>query len=219
MNKPSLILLFISIFNPCIWKIFQLNIFLAILLIITSFLLFNLLSKHEFSPKYLIVTIIIFCILSVIGVKLGYDQDLKKLKFYEEIQLDGRNKYYSKELGRLFLNRYSLNYYKNYNPYLYKFQHNFFSVLDPNLYFFSSHPRERPGINEFEKFPSFYSGLFIIGVIYILQFQPLLAIIYFLSAALISGFISPGFELGPILFFPFVVTLTALGVIHLLRQL
>ena len=152
MNKSSPVLLFLSLANPWFWRILNLNIFVAVLIIIISFSLFSLLSRHKFSLKYFIVTLIIFVTLSIIGIKLGYDQDLRKLQIDEGVKLNQRNKYYAQELGTLFLNRYVLNYYQNYNPYLYKFQRNFFSALDPNLYFFASHPRERAGINEFEKF-------------------------------------------------------------------
>lgn len=219
MNKSTLILILISILNPWIWKIFQQNVLLSVLLISLSFLLFNLIWKSQFSPGYLISTLFVFAVLSVMGIWLGYDQGLKKLESYEEIKINDRHKYYAKELGNLFLNKYSLNFYKNYNPYFYKFQSNFFSVLDPNLYFFASHPRERAGINEFEKFPSIYLIFFIFGIIYILQFQARVTIVYLIMAAFISGFISPGFGFGPFLFFPFVTTLTSLGIIYLSKEI
>lgn len=214
MNKSVLVLLVISFTNPWFWKILNVNIFLGLSIAVTSFSQFILISSQKWRLKYLITTIFMFIILSAFGIKLGYDQDLKIIKVDEQIQLDQRNRYYSKDLGELFLNKYVLNYYQNYNPYISKFQHNFFANLDPNLYFFASHPRERAGINEFEKFPSFYFLFFLLGIIYILQLQPKRLMLYFFVAALIGGLISPAFELGPILFFPLVTSLTTLGVIY-----
>jgi len=53
----------------------------------------------------------------------------------------------SAPLARLYLNKYSL--------FVGEYEHNFFNLLDPNRYFFGSHPRENPAEEvNFIKFPS-----------------------------------------------------------------
>lgn len=213
--KKDFLIIFIALTTPWAWKMINYNVFLCLLLILITIILVKLLLIDRLQHTILILILCcVFLVVSVINLQLGFDQNLRKLNVNEEVKLNERHQYYARELGGLFLNRFSLNYYKNYNPYFYKLERNFFSVLDPNLYFFASHPRERGGINEFEKFPSLYFIFFIMGIIYSLKLRSLLAMLYLLFAASISGFISPAFELGPILFFPFVTALTALGVIY-----
>lgn len=214
LNIDFLIFIFVVITTPWTWKILNNNILICLLLILIAYIFLKLLLIKRIIIELIILFGLAFLVVSVINLQLGFDQQLDKLDVNEEVKLNERHRYYAKDLGAFFLNKYSLNYYKNYNPYFYKFQRNFFSVLDSNLYFFASHPRERAGINEFVKFPSLYLVFFILGIIYSLKLRSLLVIVYLLVAALINGFLSPAFELGPILFFPFVTALTALGVIY-----
>ena len=41
---------------------------------------------------------------------------------------------------------------------------NFFELLDLNLYFLGNHPRERVGMQEFEKFPYIFIPIFLFGL-------------------------------------------------------
>lgn len=217
-NKDVLIIIFIFFTTPWTWKILNDNVFLCLLLILITAIFVKLLLINKFCAILILILCCAFLVASVINLQLGFDQDFHKLNVNEKVQLDERHKYYARELGELFLNKYALNYYKNYNPFFYKFQRNVFSVLDPNLYFFASHPRERAGINEFEKFPSVYLFLFIFGILYILQKRQLIAVVtYLLVAVFISGFIAPAFILGPILLFPFISTIISLGLIYFLN--
>jgi hypothetical protein len=45
-----------------------------------------------------------------------------------------------------------------------RIEKNFSQVVDPNLYFFANHPRERVGIKEFEKFPYIFIPFFLVGI-------------------------------------------------------
>lgn len=218
-NKDFLIIIFIVLTTSWTWRILNYNIFLCLLLIFVTAIFLKLLLINKLHTLLILILCLAFLIVAAVNLHLGFDQGLYKLNFNEEVQLNERHKYYAGELGKFFLNRYALNYYKNYNPYFYKFQQNIFSVLDSNLYFFASHPRERSGVNEFEKFPSLYLIFFVIGIIYSFRLRLLLIMLYLLAAVLVSGLISPAFELGPILFFPFVATLTILGVIWLINQI
>lgn len=218
-DKNFLITIVIVFTTPWAWKILNYNVFLCLILILITAIFLKLLFSNKFNVILTLILCLAFLIVTVINLQIGFDQDLRKLNVNEKVQLNERHRYYAGELGIIFLNRFSLNYYKNYNPYFYKFQRNFFSVLDLNLYFFASHPREREGISEFEKFHSLYLIFFVVGIIYSFRLRPLLVMLYLLAAGLVSGLISPTFELGPVLFFPFVATLTILGVIWLVNQI
>ncbi|MDD5415721.1 MAG: hypothetical protein PHE48_01805 [Candidatus Daviesbacteria bacterium] len=213
-NKALLVVILIVFTTPWTWKILNDNLLLCLSLIIITVIFVKLLLNNKRNTRLILLFCSIFVVVSAVNVQLGFDRNLRKLNVNEEVQLNERHNYFAKELREFFLNKYSLNYYKNYNLSFYKFQRNFFSALDPNLYFFAGHPRERAGINEFEKFQSLYLIFFIIGIVYSLQLQSLLAIAYLLVAALINGFIAPTYRLGPILFFPFVTALTALGIMY-----
>jgi len=64
----------------------------------------------------------------------------------------------SAPLARLYLNKYSL--------FVGEYEHNFFNLLDPNRYFFGSHPRENPAEEvNFIKFP-FISIFFILLAVF-----------------------------------------------------
>ncbi len=217
-NKSLLIIVLIIITTPWTWNILNYNLFLCFLLIMITIILAKLLLANRSHPVLILTLGCIFLVASIVNLRLGFDQDINRLNIDEKVQLDERHGYYAQDLGKLFLNRYALNYYKNYNPSFSKFQKNFFSVIDPNLYFFASHPRERKGVMEFEKYPSFYLLLFISGIFYILQRKNLITlVVYLLATAFMSGFVAPGFILGPILIYPFVSTVIFLGLINILH--
>ena len=46
-----------------------------------------------------------------------------------------------------------------------RIQENIFESLDINQYFFASHPRQRVGVKEFEKFPYILLPFFILGIV------------------------------------------------------
>lgn len=104
-------------------------------------------------------------------------------------------------------------YFKYFNLPLYKLQSNFFANLDPNLYFFASHPRERTGVEEFQKYLPVFLPFFVLGFISIIYKSSWKILTYVTFIAVISSIISPKYNLGPILFFPVINLLITTGVL------
>lgn len=81
---------------------------------------------------------------------------------------------------------------------------NFFENMDPNLYFFSNHPRQRVGIKEFEKFPYVLLPFFLLGVFdFVSKKNKLLWLISFLVPIIVLSIIGNRNNLGPFSLFPF----------------
>lgn len=210
-----LLLLSTSFGNLWIWRIFKDNFIVAILLVILSFLLFKLIIA-KVQKAQLLTLILIFTTISLLTLRVGFDKNIFIISSREQLQQDMRHGFYAVELGQLFTNKVSLHFYKYFSGSIRKLERNLFSNLDPNLYFFASHPRER-GTGEFEKYPWILLPLFIVGLFLIIQYYLKMGI-YFIWAALISMFISPAYSLGPVLFFPLINVVIALGLIYFLRQ-
>jgi hypothetical protein len=89
---------------------------------------------------------------------------------------------------------------------------NFSEIIDPNLYFFANHPRERVGINEFEKFPYILLPFFIYGILVLLEqkrLKPLL-LAFTVHLVMLSIIGSQNF-LGNFSIFPLLTVVTSSG--------
>lgn len=217
-NRGLLILLSVIILNPWWWVILQKNLVAGILVFVLSLFLYfyfwQTKSKRLFSAV-LILTIILF----VIGIKEAFDESIFRLSALDIQQLNKRHEFYASGLGKLYTNRITLSYFKNFSMPILKLQSNFFGNLDPNLYFFASHPRERVGIEEFEKYLLIFLSFFIIGFIYSIYRLELGLLTYTVGVSFVSSLISPKYNLGPILFFPIINFLIVLGIILSFKML
>ena len=214
-NLVGLTIIFILIFsNPWIYVIYRNNPILASLIGLITLLLF--LTKI-FKQKTYIFIFILLSILVLLLLRTGFDSTIFSKNPTEVKQLNTRHEFYNQDLGFLFTNKYSLNYYQNYSLSVLKLNRNLFYNLDPNLYFFASHPREKAGINEFEKFSAVYLPFFIIGLFSIIFRKNYKWLkIYSILTILISAFLIPTFPIGPILFFPIVLLLIENGLLQIL---
>lgn len=118
------------------------------------------------SRIFLLLLISLTVILFSVNIKEVSDENILVLSVLDIQQYNKRHEFYANSLGKIYTNRYSLAYFKVYAPLSYKLHRNFFANLNPNLYFFNSHPRERSGIEEFKKYLPFFLPFFIIGVFY-----------------------------------------------------
>lgn len=203
------------ILNPWLWVITQRNMIAAILTFVLSlvFLKFYFKNKRFFLP-----TLIFTLMLAFIAVRQAHDESIFRNSALDIQQINKRHEFYAKGLGKFYTNRLSLDYYKNFSIPLHKLQSNLFSNLDFNLYFFASHPRERAGVEEFNKFYPFFLPLFIAGLLYTIYKRLIRVLIYVLTVSLISAFISPFYNLGPILFFPVVSVIITVGILSGLKK-
>ncbi len=212
-NSPHLkwnyfFLILITVANYWFWQILKENIVLLVFLLISQFLIFIIIeSKHVKKITLpILILIILFSLLSGFLIKQNFDKSLTNKSPTEVYLLNQRHGYLSEGLGQIFNNKISQRYYVNIDVGLGKYLRNTSYVLDPNLYFFRSHPREKSGIDEYNKYSPFTLPLFAFGSLLIIVnsafFLPLLG--YFVLTVAVSGFVNPGHVLGPVLMFPFI---------------
>ena len=208
---PKLILvLLVCLVNFWIWRVLSESLLLGVALVTLSiFLVFRI--------KFL--SVITFIVLSVFLLKNTFDTNLLYVSPLEKDKLTNRFEYYAKGLGKIYRNRIGVSLHYEVTPYLFKFQRNLFYNLDPNLYFFVNHPRERLGIDEFSKFSLLVLPFFFIGFTQLLIRPDRFLIFYLGLAVILSAFIFPGYNLGPVLMFPFVVALIHMGLSKTVKRL
>lgn len=210
-NKDFLIILIVSFLNFWIWKVFRINLMMFFLMISLTLLIFNS-TKERFStrsiflPMFTISVIVILLILDK-----GIDRTIWNMNQSETFFINQRRQFYPTDLGKLLQNRINLSFYK--------LEKNFFDNLDPNLYFFASHPRERSGIDEFEKFSFILLFFFLIGLGYLLIYTNLTFIFYAAITVLLSAFIDPSIRYGPIFFFPLICLVISTGLLQTIKLL
>jgi len=208
-TRKLVLILLVCLLNFWIWRVLKESSVLGVVLVMLSvFLVFRL----------KLLSIITFIVLSVFLLKNTLDTNLLYVSPLEKDTLTNRFEYYAKDLGKIYRNRISINLHYKVAPYLFRFQRNLSYNLDPNLYFFANHPRERLGIDEFTKFSPLALPFFLVGLAMFLRKGNSFLIFYLLVAIFVSGFIFPGYKLGPILMFPFVTSITYLGLTRLIKN-
>lgn len=204
------LILFVVLANFWIWRVATQSFLLALVLaLLTIFLVFRL----------KIVSLILIIIVGAFLVKTNFDTNLKYLSPLEKDKLSDRHEYYASNLGRAYKNRIGLYLHYEFLPFVSKWQKNLADNLDPNLYFFAGHPRERLEVEEFQKFSFVFLPFFIIGIAILFQKKFNFLITYFILTQLVSAFVFPGYFLGPILVFPFISVVVYLGLAKTFEKL
>ena len=178
---------------------------MAISSIILSALFLEILSGSN-TKKFRLFSLVLFIASAFIILSYGLNNFLQTTD-EEQYLINQRRSYYPDNLGRLFQNKVAFS--------IHKIEQSIFYNLDPNLYFFAGHPRERAQFDEFAKYPPFFLPFFIIGLIWLINQKSKPAIVYF-AAALILGTLSRStLVLGPVLVYPFANSIIVLGVLKL----
>jgi hypothetical protein len=204
---PILVIL-VFLITPWFWRIGASSLWLAFLVIACTFFIALILSFASIKRIQIIMLFflsfgVIFLIRDAFDFKLGGVSDVdRRISHYREI-------FFSEGLGRLFLNKVSLVYYRQTHPYIQKYSQNIFYNLDLNQYFFNSHPRERGDAYEFEKFLPIFLPFFLFGLSLNLKNKFILT--YSILMITISGFISLNYFLGPVILLPVICLFTAIG--------
>lgn len=209
--------LLVIILNPWWWVIIQRDLWVGLLVFVLSFTVFLYFFKGKLRI-FLLLLSVLTVILFFISVRKAFDESILRVSSLDIQQYNKRHEFYAIGLGKIYTNRFSLAYFKEYNFPLYKLQSNFFANLDPNLYFFASHPRERLGIEEFNKYLPIFLPFFLIGILYSIYILSPNLFIYSISISLLSSIISSKYNLGPILFFPLINLAITIGIILSLKR-
>lgn len=218
IKNPGLIIqLLVILINPWWWVIIQRNFWIGLLIFILSLVVFGFF--WQIKSKYnLLLLVILTMTIFFIAIGEAFDESIFRNSALDIQKYNKRHEFYAKGLGKIYTNRFSLAYFKDYNFPISKLQRNLFANLDLNLYFSASHPRERIGIEEFEKYLLIFLPFFLLGFFYSFCKPLPKLLLYLIIVLLISSVISPSYNLGPVLFFPVVNYLITIGVILSLKR-
>lgn len=217
LTNRYIVLIVVIALSFWFWKTVKADFFISMVVIFQSLLLLKFVSDQKFSSKLAVLLFTVLLFTGIFLIRNNLDNSLWVLNPTERVRFDRRHYYFAEELGKLYMNKFSLYYYTNLSTFLYKYQRNVFYNLDPNLYFFASHPRERSGIDSFEKYSPLFLPFFILGTIWLFSNKSWKMFGYLSLVTVISGFISLNYKLGPILFAPVVNVLIVLGLVTALK--
>jgi hypothetical protein len=191
------------LFNLWIFRILTLNFFVAVLVLLVSWFLFKYQENSERKlsfPLLLSLLLLIF-----FQIRTTQKTSLTAISNDDRRIIDMRLRAYPFSLVRV---GHWLEERKE-SMALYKISQNFFENLDPNLYFFANHPRERVGIREFEKFPYILLPFFFLGIVRLKN--KVFWAVSFAVPLLILSFIGNQNNLGSFSLFPFFAVSIAEG--------
>ena len=207
MSLRTKIFLFVLLSNVWIWHIFRLNFIVGLLVLLSSILIFHREKKA--------ITSIIFALLILVQVfttqinplghlnQVEYQVNLSRLNAYPQVSFNFLNKKSFIPIAHWFEGR-------GESIAFFQLERNFFETLDPNIYFFAGHPRERGVVGEFNKFPFITLPFFIWGIVPIKNRK--FALTYFLLPILILSLIGHSNPFGPTILFPAITISTSQGI-------
>lgn len=202
----TIVFVFILLGNFWIWKVFSFHFLLGVFLTIVSIFLYSATS----SRKVKLLTFGLLILLVIFQVKTGEIFTASEFSKEQKTFQTQRMGYYNQGIVSRGI-RYLFEV-KDGGRIIFGFLGNISEVVDPNLYFFANHPRERVGVKEFSKFPFLYVFPFWIGLMQILmeKNEQSFRILFLLSISL-YGFAGSRNEVGPFLLFPFFVYILTIG--------
>lgn len=220
----ALIIIVATLTNMWWFPIFKENFLYGLLVIIITLFLFILTFKLSINKTIFNFSIVALAIslfsLSIILINNQFDITLKTANPTEVMREAQRHGLFADGLGILFTNKISQNFYKNFSLPLEKYLRNISYSVDLNLYFFKSHPREKSGIDEIDKYSIIFLPFFVIGLLrhFLYPSKYKILTLYLSFSIVVNGFLSPYFKPGPILFFPYVSNIIALGGLIILKK-
>ena len=202
---------FVLIFNLWIWIILSQNILIGITTLTASLLLFLL--PNQISKLFFVA----FALLLYFQWSTTPPSSLTKLDNDEQrIQQDRLNMYpptyiqFSSHTLWVPLAHWLEG--RRETIAFYRIEKNFFQAIDPSLYFFVNHPRERFGVKEFEKFPYVLLPFFLVGIVKFFQRRTLLATMSFVIPIALISYIGNQNPMSNFILFPALSVSLALGI-------
>lgn len=203
------------------WRVVRTNIWLGALILITSFLLFVATKDQKKIIKSTLL--ILFAILLVFQAKTKPRQNLTYLdNDQQRVQQQRLNEYppvYLEISGaKIWIPIAHWLEGRKETITFYRVRKNFFELLDPNLYFFANHPRERVGSKEFEIFPFFFLPFFAHGLaLWIKNKTSYFKWGFAIIPIVFLSFWGHRSALGPFSLLPFFIVVTANGWLYWLK--
>lgn len=213
----NLILAAVILLNPWSWKILLINPLLFLLVIFSTFT-FAYVIKNK---KFFWVLIVLFSTLAFFQWKTTTSESLTLLDNDEQRIKEERIKFYApgEHYVRVIFKRLDLiNFLEgDLNTVSKRLQRNFFETIDPNVYFFGGHPRERVWANDFEKLPFVFIIPFLIGLYNMILDKKWFFFLSFSLGVMLLSAIGHKNLLGPFILFPVIVILISGGLVKLLN--
>lgn len=205
--------------NFWIWKIFSTNFFIGVVCILATLTLYSLLqsNKENYKPFVFLLILLLFLQYTT-TTKISLTELTPDEKRVQQTRLDSYSPVSFKFMDKIVYIpvAHALEGRKE-SIAISRIENNFAQAIDPALYFFANHPRERIGIREFEKYPYLLFPAFIIGLI-ILKSRFKLLICLLIPPILILSLIGHNNSLGPFSLFPFITIVTTFGTIYLYER-
>lgn len=207
MKAPYVPLLITLVFNLWVWRLFWENLLVGCVVFVNTLML-NFLFLKGTPLRNLVWFLVGFLILVVLQVTTTVGASLTKLSADEQRIIDLRVREYP-------IYKLPIGYWLEARPesiVVLRIQKNIFENLDPNLYFFANHPRQRVGVKEFEKFPYIFLPFFLYGLYSLMRVpQNRGVFLVFFVPLLVAGFIGNKNALGLFPLFPLLAVSTARG--------
>lgn len=200
----------VLIFNLWVWKILAFNFFLGLLVIGASIALYVSSKKGHFHKSFVVLFILLLFtqLQTTQKTSLTYlDNDEQRvqqmrLREYPPVYIQIAGKTLWLPVAHWFEGRKE-------SIAFFRIQRNFSELIDPNLYFFSNHPRERVDIREFEKFPYVFLPFFLAGLVSLFKSRQRIFWVSLLFPVFLISLIGNKNPVGPFSLFPFfTVTIT-----------
>lgn len=207
-----MILFFVLVTSIWFWKIFLAHFLLGVLIFTSSFLLF----KRSSQKLHLTFVLIVYCSLFIFQYTTTSTKPLTSLTKQEEVIQIQRIKEYPPgyiPIGSKTVWIPAAHWLEGRKETI-AVRHmgqNLAEVLDPNFYFFSNHPRERVGVDEFEKFSYMLLPFFLYGVYLFIHEKKWIVLSCALIPLLLLTFIGNNNPLGPFSLLPFFVVAISYG--------
>lgn len=216
-----IILILVTFANPWIWRLWNNNLTVFLLAVVTTFILWISLYT-KFINKLWILSILLFLGLLYFQFSSTKPQSLTLLDNDEQRVRSLRLSFYnpsSHYMRVLFAHLNLKNFLEgDFNIASTRWQRNFFETIDPNVYFFGGHPRGRVWANDFEKFPFIFVLPFLLGLYSLINKKQLLFWSLLGFTIFIVSFWGHKNTLGPFVIFPFLIIATTYGANLLFRK-
>lgn len=213
------LLIIVTLANSWIWKIAGLNFILSSFLILTTVFLYLSISRE----KYYYLFFSLFIIIAFFQWETTTFQSFNLLDNDEQRIQKLRLEFYkpSTHFVRVIFYRLNLKDFLegDFTTATTRIQRNFFETIDPNVYFFGGHPRERVWANDFEKFPYILIIPFLMGGYSLIKQKKWLAYLSLFIGVVLLSLLGHKNSLGPFILFPsFVVTISS-GLLILFKKI
>lgn len=221
-----LFFIFSNLTNFWLWKIALTDWLLGLFIILTTLLLFIEVNKESKFPKSLSRLFIVFILIcTLFQIKGSVKTSLTEISNDDRRLIDMRLNEYSPmyiKIGQKTIWLPIAHWFEERKEAIafFRLSKNFSEIIDPNLYFFANHPRERVGIKEIEKFSFVLLPVFIYGVFKIFgKKEKWLWILSFTIPLMATSVIGNYNSLGPVSLYPFFVVTLSTGFTEMFLKL